>query len=380
MGRGFQKVTMRFFAVMRERKRWLAALGLCLGVGLILVVGAEIYLRRTATHIVLQDASNLPRRVESNPGFLIAHTPRGRRLIPGARVIIRNHYLSHRDIVMNINSLGFRDEEIPYQKEEGEIRILVLGDSVTWGDYLQAEEVFVERLEHYLSAVLDGRRVRVINAGVGDIGLREELDILVERGLSVQPDIVLVASSLNDGRPPWGFPGELGGRGWLRRHSLVAETLYRKLKLLRWVSQQGEARFQWVWMADLFDWKRDRESFLRLASYAKYDWGSAWEEQTWPVLQRSFERLRALSQEYEFSVFVLAFPVMYQVYAEFVEDFPQKTLRHLSEIQGFRYLDLLPMLRQARKQNLFFDHCHPRVETNDLIGREIAAFFLREML
>ena len=231
-----------------------------------------------------------------------------------------------------------------------------------------------------MKAVLDGRRVRVINAGVGDIGLLEELDILVERGLSVQPDIVIVAHYLNDGRPPWGFPGELEGRGWLRRHSLAAETLYRKLKLRRWLNLQASRRFQWVSMEDSIDWKHDREAFFRFASYAKYDWGSAWDEETWSVLKRAFEQLRALSLEYKFSVFVVAFPVSYQVYAEFVEDAPQKKLRHLSEIQRFRYLDLLPMLRKAREQNLFFDHCHPRVKTNDQIGREIAAFLRREML
>ena len=54
-------------------------------------------------------------------------------------------------IKIKINSLGFRDSEISANKKSNEMRILVLGDSITWGDYLQANEVYVELIEHYLN-------------------------------------------------------------------------------------------------------------------------------------------------------------------------------------------------------------------------------------
>ena len=65
--------------------------------------------------------------------------------MPSAHVVIRNHYLSKKDVVMDVNSLGFRDAELPAVKAPGELRILALGDSITWADYLQAEEAYVER-------------------------------------------------------------------------------------------------------------------------------------------------------------------------------------------------------------------------------------------
>ena len=65
------------------------------------------------------------------------------------------------------NSLGFRDVEHAAEKPEGVFRILVLGDSFTYGAGVAFEETYPRRLE----AMLNGRRgphpkVEVINAGV----------------------------------------------------------------------------------------------------------------------------------------------------------------------------------------------------------------------
>ena len=98
---------------------------------------------------------------------------------------------------------------------------------------------------------------------MGDIGLREEIAILEERGLSLSPDVVVVSFYLNDSRPPWGFPGEIGRRGWLRRHSLLAETIYKNLKLRRWINEHGEDRLIWTEAMNRVNWKGDRAIFLR---------------------------------------------------------------------------------------------------------------------
>src|SRR5206468_12891350 len=105
------------------------------------------------------------RWVEHNPAFLVLETPRGRRLIPGADVVIRNHALSHRDIPMRIDSAGFRGPEVPASKDAGEVRLLVLGDSITWGDYLLENETYPRRLEAHLRTLVPGRSIDVVNGG-----------------------------------------------------------------------------------------------------------------------------------------------------------------------------------------------------------------------
>jgi len=358
---------------MRQRYKWT---GLIL-LGIIIVFfSLEIYLRLTETHIVREETDGIMPSVELDAEFLVEYTPRGRRLIPNSRVLIRNHRISHRDIRMEINSLGFRDEEISPEKAEDELRILTLGDSITWASYLQAEETFVERMEDYLSKSLPGRPVEVINAGVGDVGLKEEIDILEERGLAVRPDLVVVSFYLNDSRPPWGFPGELGNRGWLRRHSLLAETIHKNLKLRNFIKEHGQERLAWTSMMTKLNWAEDRDAFLKLASLARYDWGAAWEGDSWKTVNRELDRLKELSAEHDFKVAIVAFPVAFQVYAGFMEDTPQRIIAEEAGKRDFVFLDLLPYLREYRKSHndIYLDWCHPAAKTNDFIGKTIADF------
>lgn len=337
------------------------------------LVAAEAYLRLRATAIVSRDGTTL----EQNAGLLIRYTSQGRRLVPNAHVVIRKHYLSKKDVTMDVNSLGFRDAELPAQKAEGELRVLALGDSITWADYLPADEIWVERAQRRLAEMLPGRRVEVVNAGVGDIGLKEELDILEETGLEIAPDVVLVAFFLNDSRPPWGFPAEAGRPGWLRRHSLLADNLYRAARLQGFVRRQGEERLGWIREYGKIPWRENREAFDRLVALAKYDWGSAWTEEAWQVLGRQLDRLKALAVDHRFAVAVVAFPVSFQVYARFLADEPQRRMASEAARRGFAFRDLLPLLRLHADEDLFFDHCHPREKTNHLIGAEVAGF-LRE--
>ena len=343
----------------------------------VLLFIVELYFRSRQSYIVRPGTGRALQSglVESNPAYLVKYTPQGRRLIPGARVIIRNHWLSGRDIEMNINSLGFRDDELAEPKAADEVRVLVLGDSITWGDYLQAAEVYVERAESYLADELPGVKVEVINGGVGDIGIKEAVDILAESAPAVEPDVVVLAFYLNDSRPPWGFPGELGSYGVIRRHSVLAQVVYRELKLRKWMRQKGNDRFEWAKHDYRLDWPGNRQAFLALTEKAKFDWGAAWEEDSWKVVDHHLARLKALSEERGFEVVVMAFPVVFQVEALFVEDSPQRLLARRTDELGFYFLDLLPLLRkQKNKADLFYDNCHPKVHTNDLIGRELATF------
>jgi lysophospholipase L1-like esterase len=297
--------------------------------------------------------------------------------VPNAHVSIRNHYLSKKDVTMNVNSLGFRDAELPAQRAERDLRVLALGDSITWADYLQAEETWVEQAERRLSETLPDRQVEVVNAGVGDIGLKEELDILEEAGLAVAPDVVLVAFFLNDSRPPWGFPAEAGRPGWLRRQSLLADQLYRAARLRGFVRRQGEERLGWIREFKRLHWRDDRDAFDRLVAMARYDWGAAWTEEAWQALGGQLDRLKALAADHRFAVAVVVFPVSFQVYARFLADEPQRRMASEAAQRGFAFRDLLPLLRLHADEDLFFDHCHPREKTNALVGVEVAGF-LRE--
>jgi hypothetical protein len=92
------------------------------------------------------------------------------------------------------NELGLRSPTIPPEKAPGEYRILLLGDSYTFGYGVAAEDTFGARLEGRLNARGDAsRRFVVINAGVSAYGTAQELLQYEMVGRAFHPDLVMLA-------------------------------------------------------------------------------------------------------------------------------------------------------------------------------------------
>lgn len=94
-------------------------------------------------------------------------------------------------IRVTINSQGLRDNEIPYENEEGHTRILMLGDSTTASMQVELEETFVKRLESRLNDE-DADDWDVINAGVNAYGTDNELLFYRLEGQKYGPEIVFL--------------------------------------------------------------------------------------------------------------------------------------------------------------------------------------------
>ncbi len=107
----------------------------------------------------------------------------GWSLVPGARAVSKS---TGQPIEYAINSAGFRDREYPLEKPEGTFRILLLGDSHTFGFGVPLEKHFSKLLEGYF------RNVEVLNMGVNGYGLDQELLLLRDKGLAYHPDVIVV--------------------------------------------------------------------------------------------------------------------------------------------------------------------------------------------
>jgi hypothetical protein len=91
------------------------------------------------------------------------------------------------DKILNTNSKGFRGrKDFQYTKSKEKLRILILGDSFTFGDHVSDDETY----SHYLQQMLPD--AEVINMGVHGYGHDQMLILLKEEGVKYAPDIVIL--------------------------------------------------------------------------------------------------------------------------------------------------------------------------------------------
>ena len=112
---------------------------------------------------------------------------RGWTLKPGLRD------LPFRGRMVNSNTKGVRgSREIAYEKPPGVTRIVVLGDSFTFGEEVGDDETYAHSLETLLP------NTEVLNLGIHGYGHDQMLLYLKEEGVKYHPDIVLLGFMPDD--------------------------------------------------------------------------------------------------------------------------------------------------------------------------------------
>jgi len=100
-------------------------------------------------------------------------------------------------ILIEHNSLGFRDDEFPVHKPPGEFRAIALGDSFTWGCGVLLEHTWPQVVERHLRE--GGKPAQVINGGFAAGFTPARFDRWMhDHGSLLQPDLVVVGLCLND--------------------------------------------------------------------------------------------------------------------------------------------------------------------------------------
>jgi len=298
------------------------------------------------------------------------------RIKPDVDVMIRSHPTSGRDVRVRTNSLALRGPAID-PKLPNEIRVLVLGDSITFGEYLAEEATYPAALERALAAATPGRTVRVINGGGPNVGTADEAALLERLAHLVEPDLVLVGFYLNDGLLPDPYPDGVRLPSWIRWSRLAdrASTIWVRAvhrshhgARLGWVQEFGERR-----------WVDDRAAFDRVIAQAESDWGVAWHDRSWAVIEQGLQRMIRVGRQRGFPVLMTAFPVSIQVESRFDDDRPQRRVRELAGRLGLPFVDLLPMLRAHAGESLFYDHCHLTPHGNALVGETLTPFVVAHL-
>jgi lysophospholipase L1-like esterase len=90
-----------------------------------------------------------------------------------------------------------RDRLDSPEKSRGVVRILVLGDSYTWGANVQSPQTYPKLLEWLLNTATDGKRYEVLNGAVSGASTEDELSQL-RTAWDVRPDLVVFGYFIND--------------------------------------------------------------------------------------------------------------------------------------------------------------------------------------
>jgi hypothetical protein len=150
-------------------------------------------------------------------------------------------------IHIHINAAGQRDDrDLPTEKPQGVFRVVVLGDSFTFGGKVPLEQSFSKSLERALGAFDRSGRYEVVNLAVPGYNTEQEMLALKEAGLPYHPDLVIVNYVLNDGGRmvqliPRNSRLPLGLRRVLKRSDLV-QYVYASVKYLQYRLHGGASR------------------------------------------------------------------------------------------------------------------------------------------
>jgi lysophospholipase L1-like esterase len=129
------------------------------------------------------------KREVPNPNLRFVHKPNSHAFLMGHDV--------------DISSQGLRDREYTLAKPPGVYRILMLGDSTTfgWGDAV--EDTSSKILERELNSLnLPGyQKFEVINSGVGNYDTVQEVTYYETYGRYFNPDLVILNFFINDPEP-----------------------------------------------------------------------------------------------------------------------------------------------------------------------------------
>lgn len=226
---------------------------------------------------------------------------------------------------IQINSHGFRDAEFSHEKPEGVYRIVVIGDSVTFGWLQGQDEIYPEILERRLNETAPaGRRYEVFNLGVGGYNAAQELELLRSKGMAYHPDLVLVGYCSND--------NQIGYDAGLWRH--FTRT---------WSRTYDFARLRWMlW--------REHSSEKSL-------------------VERSYEGMAALAGEAGVPLVTVVFPDKNDAGGIHAE-----TQTRLLAALGIDVLNLYPAFTEAGMDALLADMIHPTTAGHALAAEKILEF------
>jgi lysophospholipase L1-like esterase len=277
------------------------------------------------------------------------------------------------------NSQGFRGREFG----AGELRdrkvVLCLGDSTTFGMFVEADEAYPAVLESFLRQ-RGWTDVLVVNAGVNGYDLSQydaSLKALLRR---FKPDVVTVGLCMNDYAPPaFGWTREVLGYH-LRASAMVFRQLEALSRRLGWVGHPAVGAGKVCRDLDSGTIRSIADLAVKTGSPAQQlvaEQDLYYNPALWTEALKLLETMKARCDREGIRFLCAVFPTQVQVRPGFSYPEPQRTIARFLSGAGIDFIDMTPLFRSSTLGGrfcfpFFTDPFHFNARAHSLIAESLA--------
>ncbi len=260
----------------------------------------------------------------------------------------------------------------PDSSKLSEKKVLVIGDSISFGGNVSLEQNFAVLLENQLREKLN-IEIDIWNSGTPGYNTTQEAILLDDIGPEINPDLVIVQFCMND----YKLAPILNSKNVLEYRE--AGKSDKKSNFFLTTLVQSKALF--FLKAKIIEIQKTHpEWFPKWLHYIRY----VTKKKGWERAKESLVTIHEWTHKRDIALLLVIFPFEQQL--RISDNTPQRDLASFAKLQGIHYLDLYDSFKLHCKDGLFIDYSvihktADKVHLNEnghiLASQEIASTILR---